>query len=149
MKFISRLLIALALFGTANLVLADQGHRNQDRHDQSHGDRDHRRSHRHDNRRHDDRHDDRRHEYRRHDDRRYGYRDGRAPRYRYAHAPRYVVRHDRWARGHRYYGHNFVVRNYGYYRLRPPPRGYHWVRANNDYLLVAIATGVILDIALH
>jgi Ni/Co efflux regulator RcnB len=41
------------------------------------------------------------------------------------------------------------VRDYGYYRLRPPPRGYHWVRADNDYLLVAIATGVILDIALQ
>lgn len=149
MKFISRLLIALTLFGTANVALADQGHRNHDRHGQSHGDRDHRRDNRHDHRRHDNRHDDRRHDYRRHDDRRYGYSYGHAPRYRYAHAPRYVVRHDRWARGHYYRGPNYVVRDYGYYRLRQPPRGYHWVRANNDYLLVAIATGVILDIALH
>jgi Ni/Co efflux regulator RcnB len=23
-----------------------------------------------------------------------------------------------------------VVRDYGHYRLRPPPHGYHWVRAN-------------------
>ena len=67
-------------------------------------------------------------------DRRYGYRHGA---------------HGHWERGHRYYGPNYVVSDYGYYRLRPPPRGYHWVRANNDYLLVAIATGVILDIALH
>jgi Ni/Co efflux regulator RcnB len=57
--------------------------------------------------------------------------------------------HPRWERGHRYYGPTYVVRDYGYYRLRQPPRGYHWVRANNDYLLVAIATGIILDIALQ
>ena len=42
-----------------------------------------------------------------------------------------------------------MVRNNGYYPLRPPPRGHHWVRADNDYLLVAIATGVILDMALR
>ena len=145
MKLISRLLIALTLLGSGTLALADQGHHDHDRRGQSHGDRDHRRDNRHDNRR----HEDGRHDFRRHDERRYGYRYGHAQRYRYAHAPRYVVRHDRWTRGHRYYGPNYVVRDYGYYRLRQPPRGYHWVRANNNYLLVAIATGVILDIALH
>ena len=41
---------------------------------------------------------------------------------------------------------NDVVYDYGRYRLRPPPRGYHWVRVNQDYLLVAIATGLIFDI---
>ncbi len=49
--------------------------------------------------------------------------------------------------GTRYYGRNVVVYDYGSYRLRPPPRGYHWVRENNDFLLVAIATGIIFDIA--
>jgi len=58
--------------------------------------------------------------------------------------PRY---YGHWERGHRYAGRNVVVYDYGSYRLRPPPRGYHWVRENNDFLLVAIATGVILDIA--
>jgi len=58
--------------------------------------------------------------------------------------PRY---YGHWERGHRYYGRNVVVYDYGSYRLRQPPRGYHWVRENNDFLLVAIATGVILDIA--
>lgn len=58
--------------------------------------------------------------------------------------PRY---YGHWERGHRYYGRNVVVYDYGSYRLRPPPRGYHWVRENNDFLLVAVATGVILDIA--
>lgn len=55
-----------------------------------------------------------------------------------------------WVRGHRYYGPTYVVRDYRTYRLRPPPRGYHWVRDDDgQYLLVAIATGIILDIALH
>lgn len=56
----------------------------------------------------------------------------------------------RWQRGHRYGGPIYVVRDYRHYHLRRPPRGYGWVRAdNNEYLLIALATGVILDIALH
>lgn len=64
--------------------------------------------------------------------------------------PRYVGHYGHWERGHRYYGPTYIVRDYPTYRLRPPPRGYHWVRADDgQYLLVAIATGIILDIALH
>lgn len=56
----------------------------------------------------------------------------------------------RWERGHRYEGPVYVVHDYREYRLRTPPRGYHWVRADDgDYLLVGIATGIILDMALH
>jgi Ni/Co efflux regulator RcnB len=33
--------------------------------------------------------------------------------------------------------------------LREPPAGHHWVRSGDDYVLAAIATGVIADIALH
>lgn len=54
----------------------------------------------------------------------------------------------RWSRGQylppAYRG--YVVRDYGRYRLRPPPRGYHWVRAGDDYILAAIATGLILEV---
>lgn len=130
MKLISRLLIAVALLTTGSFALAapDQGRGDHDRdrrgHDRGHDDH---RSHGGDRRWHGD-------------DRRYGYQQ-RGPRY-------YGPPH-RWERGHRYDGPTYVVRNYGYYRLRPPPRGYHWVRANNDYLLVAVATGIILDVALH
>jgi Ni/Co efflux regulator RcnB len=131
MKLISRLLIAVALLATGSFAMAapDHGHGDHDR--GRHG--------------HDRRHDD----YRRHGgDRRWHGDDHR--RYGYYHGgPRYYGRPHRWERGHRYYGPTYVVRNYGYYRLRPPPRGYHWVRANNDYLLVAVATGIILDVALH
>lgn len=59
-------------------------------------------------------------------------------------------RHHHWERGHRYDGRIIVVHDYERVHLRPPPRGYHWVRDdNNDYVLVAIATGIILDYVLH
>ncbi|GGA80115.1 hypothetical protein GCM10011491_04260 [Brucella endophytica] len=67
------------------------------------------------------RHDDRR-DMRRHDDRR-----------------------ERWTRGRelpRSYRGN-VVRDYSRYHLRKPPRGQHWVRVGNDYMLISIASGII------
>lgn len=76
----------------------------------------------------------------------HGYYHRPAPVY-YGPPPRYYNRWGHWERGHRYYGRPVVVYDYGSYRLRPPPHGYHWVRDNDDFLLVAIATGVILDIA--
>lgn len=77
----------------------------------------------------------------------YGHRDYGHRDYRRGPPPRYYGHRGHWERGHRYDGPVYVVRDYGHYRLRPPPRGYHWVRNNSDYLLVAVATGVILDIA--
>ena len=44
------------------------------------------------------------------------------------------------------YGGGYVVDDYRRFRLRTPPPGYHWVRVNDDYLLVAIASGLIFDI---
>jgi Ni/Co efflux regulator RcnB len=95
---------------------------------------------------------ERRHvDYRRHDNRRYDHRRyDRHDRRHYSYRPVYPHhRHTRWVRGHRYHGPTYLVRDYGYYRLRPPPYGYHWVRADNDFLLVAITTGIILDLALR
>lgn len=44
-------------------------------------------------------------------------------------------------------GPRFVVNNWHAYHLSAPPRGYHWVRGNNgDFLLVAVATGLISSI---
>ena len=57
------------------------------------------------------------------------YRGQRLPTY--YRAPRYVV--EDW-RGH---------------GLRTPPRGYHWVQTGGDYVLVAIATGIILELLLN
>ncbi|MBS7535280.1 RcnB family protein [Ancylobacter sonchi] len=56
--------------------------------------------------------------------------------------------HSQWSRGRQLppnYRHN-VVRDYGRYRLAPPPRGYNWVRVNNEYLLIGITSGIISSI---
>ena len=37
--------------------------------------------------------------------------------------------------------------NWRAYRLRQPPRGYTWVRAHNDFVLVARSNGLIIDLA--
>jgi len=60
----------------------------------------------------------------------------------------------RWQRGHRvtaqYRSSRYVVSDYNRYHLRQPPRGYHWVRDdNNNFLLVAISSGIIADLLLH
>jgi Ni/Co efflux regulator RcnB len=62
--------------------------------------------------------------------------------------PRFRPGYSSWRRGAYLPGYyrTYVVDDYYRYRLRRPPRGYHWVRVNNDYLLVAIATGLIFDI---
>ena len=48
-----------------------------------------------------------------------------------------------------YRGHQYVVDDWRGHNLRQPPRGYHWVQNGGDYLLVAITTGVILDLLLN
>jgi Ni/Co efflux regulator RcnB len=64
-------------------------------------------------------------------------------------------RHEGWYRrgGYlpaEYRGTRYVVYDWRRYDLREPPRGYRWVRSDNgDYLLVAIATGVIVDLLLN
>jgi len=42
----------------------------------------------------------------------------------------------------------YVVDNWREHRLSAPPRGYHWVQSGGDYMLVAIGTGVILQLLL-
>ncbi len=49
-----------------------------------------------------------------------------------------------------YRGGSYVVNDWQREHLSRPRRGYHWVRGDNgDFLLVAISTGVILNILLH
>ncbi len=43
----------------------------------------------------------------------------------------------------------YVVEDWRGHGLRTPPRGYHWVQTGSDYVLVAIATGVILELLLN
>ena len=73
-----------------------------------------------------------------------------APPAAYYGRPGYRPGYTAWRRGgylpSYYRGGGYVINDYGYYRLRPPPRGYYWYRAGNDYVLAAIATGLIFDI---
>jgi len=48
------------------------------------------------------------------------------------------------------YNHRqYVVDDWRAHHLRQPPRGYHWVQTGGDYVLAAIATGIIADILLN
>lgn len=48
-----------------------------------------------------------------------------------------------------YRSRSYVVDDWRGHRLSAPPRGYQWVQAGNDYLLVAITTGIIASILLN
>lgn len=60
-------------------------------------------------------------------------------------------RHDLY-RGQRlpavYHTRHYVVDNWRAHRLSAPPRGHHWVQVGNDYVLIAIATGIIASVLL-
>jgi len=47
-----------------------------------------------------------------------------------------------------YRSRQYVVDDWRGHHLSAPPRGYHWVQTGGDYVLVAIATGVILQLLL-
>jgi Ni/Co efflux regulator RcnB len=67
--------------------------------------------------------------------------------------PGAVVTRPHWSRGdrlyHEYWGPNYYVDDWQAYHLRRPPRGYRWVHVDNDFLLVAITTGIIFDLMLN
>jgi Ni/Co efflux regulator RcnB len=81
------------------------------------------------------------------DDRRYYATRHYAPAHRYI-APR-GYRAGRWGVGARlptgYYVSSYYV-DHRPYRLRMPPRGYHWVRVDRDVYLVSIRSGEVLDV---
>jgi Ni/Co efflux regulator RcnB len=127
---------------------------------------------RHDNRR-DNRQDERRADRRddRQDERRSDWRDDRHDNRYYSHRRndrRDQWRHERAEEQRRYYygargpefvrGHviprdlrtpQYVVVDYRHHRLAPPPRGQQWVQVGADYVLVAVATGIIASIILN
>jgi Ni/Co efflux regulator RcnB len=47
-----------------------------------------------------------------------------------------------------YRNRQYVVNDWRGHHLSAPPRGYHWVQTGGDYVLVAISTGVILNLLL-
>jgi Ni/Co efflux regulator RcnB len=142
---IASALIALSLAASGNVLAQRDDHRNDRGHqqygerydnDRHHNDR-HARNDRHD--RHDGPHGKAKH---RRDDARYYHRDDRrggGPRHdlRRGHHLSKEYRHDR-----------YVVSDWRGRHLSAPPRGHHWVRAGNDYVLAAIATGLIAQVLL-
>lgn len=103
----------------------------------------------------DDRRDDRR-DYRqdRRDDRRDFRNDRRdfrhGPVVRYDHHYYYNARGPQFRRGgyipYEYRNRQYVVVNPHQHRLYAPPRGHQWVQVGSDYVLVAIATGLIANL---
>lgn len=80
--------------------------------------------------------------------RNYGYRDGG-----YRGQGRGVGPNHAWYRGDRlpyeYRHRQYVVDDWRGHHLYAPPRGYQWVQSGGDYLLVAVATGIIASILLN
>jgi Ni/Co efflux regulator RcnB len=88
-----------------------------------------------------------------------GHDEGRGP-VRRGPPPRAEMRHDErgagpnhaFQRGQRlppeYRNRQYVVNDWRGHRLSAPPRGYNWVQTGGDYVLVAIPTGLILQIHL-
>ncbi len=58
-----------------------------------------------------------------------------------------------WHKGDRlpenYRDNRYVVNDWRGHHLHEPPAGYHWVNVNGDYVLAAVATGVIADMLLN
>jgi Ni/Co efflux regulator RcnB len=50
----------------------------------------------------------------------------------------YHMKHEDWARGERI--------DYRHYHLNAPPRGYEWREVDGNYVLAAVATGVVASV---
>lgn len=59
---------------------------------------------------------------------------------------KHQVRKQQWKKGGKYTGKGSRVADHRRHNLKTPPKGYRWVRDGNDFLLVAIATGVIASV---
>jgi Ni/Co efflux regulator RcnB len=94
---------------------------------------------------------------RRVDDRRYGGNDHRGDDRRYGGNDRRGERgagpdHSFYRGGHlpaQYRSRQYVVSDWRGHRLSAPPRGYQWVQTGSDFVLVAVATGIIASILLN
>lgn len=83
----------------------------------------------------------------------HGPQHGRGP------APRHVApamgypEYHRFNRGERlppqYRTNQYIVNDWRGHHLNAPPRGYHWVQNGSDYVLAAIATGVIASVVVN
>jgi Ni/Co efflux regulator RcnB len=83
----------------------------------------------------------------------HGHGHGPAPHEASVGGPGGPVPHNDWHKGKRlpaeYRDRNYVVDNWHEHGLQAPPRGYQWVGVNGDYVLAAVATGVIANVLLN
>jgi len=149
-KMIASALIALSMAasGSAFAQRNDHGNDRDGRNDTSYQ----RTNDRHDNDRHDnDRYDNARRDNGRYDNGRYNADRRDARQYRRDDNRGGGPRHD-LRRGQRlnqeYRGNRYVVSDWRARHLSAPPRGHQWVQAGNDYVLAAIATGIIAQVLL-
>ena len=66
--------------------------------------------------------------------------------------PDFRLGYSPWARGGYLppvYRRSVIVYDYPRYHLRRPPPGYAWRRVGDDYVLAALATGLILEVMAH
>jgi Ni/Co efflux regulator RcnB len=102
-----------------------------------------------------------------HDAQQYNYRQERGHRSDGYQAERFDQRGPRWndrsdfynARGPEfrrgghlpssYYNRSYFVQDYRRHNLPPPPHHHQWVQVGADYVLVAIATGIIANIIVN
>ncbi|NEX61959.1 RcnB family protein [Noviherbaspirillum galbum] len=45
-----------------------------------------------------------------------------------------------------YRSRQYIVEDWRYHRLPPPPRGHYWVQVGAEYVLVAAPTGVVVNV---
>ncbi len=57
-------------------------------------------------------------------------------------------RHE-WHSGDHYSGGRQYVSNWDTYHLRQPPQGYEWVQDGSEFVLIAVASGIIADVILN
>ena len=74
------------------------------------------------------------------------------PRYTY-NAPTYRSQSPHWQRGgylpHEYRGARYHVADWRGHGLYAPPAGYQWTQVGSDFLLVALATGLIANLLIQ
>lgn len=77
----------------------------------------------------------------------YQQQERRQDEYRDAYSARQFRRGERLPPEYRH--RNYVVDDWRGHHLQAPPRGSQWVQVGGDYVLVAVATGIILQLLLN
>ena len=58
----------------------------------------------------------------------------------------YAPNHGNWHEGDHYNGQRAVVNDWSHHHLHQPPAGYEWVQSGDQFVLIAVSTGIIASI---